>query len=86
MKTLHYNCVSGISGDMNLSALIDMGADETKLVSELRKLNLDDWCFSSAKAQKQGMHGFEYSISMDIPPMSVSFLKVPAKRVQGNKK
>lgn len=38
------------------------------------------------KAQKQGMHGYEYSISMDIPPMSVSFLKVPAKRAQGNKK
>ena len=62
MKTLHYNCVSGISGDMNLSALIDMGADETKLVSELRKLNLDDWRFSSAKAQKQGIWGTQVSI------------------------
>ena len=62
MKILHYNCVSGISGDMNLSALIDMGVDETKLVSELRKLNIDGWHLSSAKAQKQGIWGTQVSI------------------------
>ena len=52
MKILRYNCTSGISGDMNLSALIDLGANQDLLISELKKLNLDDWSLSSIKSQK----------------------------------
>ena len=33
------------------------------------------------KADKKAMHGLDYSISIDIPPMSVSYFKLPAKRV-----
>ncbi|MEH7415202.1 nickel insertion protein, partial [Neobacillus drentensis] len=42
MKTLYFDCFSGISGDMVLGALIDAGADPDLLVSELKKLKLDD--------------------------------------------
>ena len=39
------------------------------------------------KAEKQGMHGYDYSIAIDIPPMSVSFFKVPSRKGKnGNKK
>ncbi len=57
MKVLHYNCTSGICGDMNLSALIDIGVDEKKLVAELKKLNVDGWNISSIRAQKNGIWG-----------------------------
>jgi 1,4-alpha-glucan branching enzyme len=32
------------------------------------------------KAEKKPMHGYDYSVSLDIPPMSVSYFTLPAKR------
>ena len=43
MKILFYDCFSGISGDMNLGAMIDLGVDNKFLTSELYKLNLKGW-------------------------------------------
>lgn len=42
MKTLYFDCFSGISGDMVIGALIDAGADPDHLVKELKKLKLED--------------------------------------------
>jgi len=41
MKVLYYDCFCGISGDMNLAALIDLGVPKEYLISELSKLNLN---------------------------------------------
>ncbi len=41
MKVLYYDCFCGISGDMNLAALIDLGVPKEYLIRELSKLNLD---------------------------------------------
>ena len=43
MKILYYDCFSGISGDMNLGAMIDLGVDKSFLINELNKLNLKGW-------------------------------------------
>jgi len=57
MKILHYDCFAGISGDMNLAALIDMGVDVHLLSSELEKLNLKGWNLSAKKSLKNGISG-----------------------------
>lgn len=41
MKILYYDCFCGISGDMNLAALIDLGVPKEYLMQELAKLNLN---------------------------------------------
>ncbi|MFH1625274.1 MAG: nickel pincer cofactor biosynthesis protein LarC [Pseudomonadota bacterium] len=40
MKVAYFDCSSGISGDMILGALIDLGLPKTKLENELKKLSL----------------------------------------------
>lgn len=41
MRILYYDCFCGISGDMNLAALIDLGVPKEYLIEELSKLNLN---------------------------------------------
>ena len=41
MKIAYFDCFSGISGDMTLGALVDVGVDPGALKAELSKLKLD---------------------------------------------
>lgn len=62
MKILCYDCFSGISGDMNLGAMIDLGIDKTYLVNELNKLNLEGWELIVEKDQRHGIRGTKVTV------------------------
>lgn len=62
MKILCYDCFSGISGDMNLGAMIDLGIDKDFLINELNKLNLKGWELLVQKDQRHGIHGTKATI------------------------
>jgi len=42
MKIAYFDCFSGISGDMTLGAMVDVGVDPELLKSELAKLKLNE--------------------------------------------
>jgi len=62
MKILYYDCFSGISGDMNLGAMIDLGIDEQNLRNELSKLHLSGWNLRISREQRHGITGTKVSV------------------------
>lgn len=62
MKILYYDCFSGISGDMNLGAMIDLGIDESYLRKELEKLNVGGWELVITKDQRHGIKGTKVTV------------------------
>ena len=55
MKVLYLDCQSGISGDMTLSALIDLGADITYIREQLEKLPIDPFSLNVKQVDKKGI-------------------------------
>lgn len=62
MKELYYDCFSGISGDMNLGAMIDLGIDKEVLINQLNKLNLKGWDIKVEKDQRHGITGTKVTV------------------------
>ena len=57
MKTLYFDCSSGISGNMTLAALIEIIGDENYLVEQLKKLHIDGYTIDISKKVKNGITG-----------------------------
>ena len=56
-KILFFDCFSGISGDMTLGALLDLGLDRQTFLKELEKLHVEGYHISFDKAVKNGITG-----------------------------
>jgi hypothetical protein len=63
MRIAYFDCVSGISGDMVLGALLDAGADLHKLKSELSKLKISGFTLKAEKTTKKGLSGTRFFVS-----------------------
>jgi hypothetical protein len=78
-KILYYDCFAGISGDMNLAALLDVGVDADDLKAELRKLNLDGYEIQIQRAQKKGITGTQVQvITQETRPVHRSLAMIEA--------
>ncbi len=64
MRTLYLDIFSGLSGDMFLGALIDLGADLPKLERELRRLPLDGYHLHAARASKAAIEGVKFEVHL----------------------
>lgn len=65
MKVLYYDCFSGISGDMNLGAMLDLGVDQELLLEELGRLNLEEeYSIDIHRETKQGISGTRVEIQV----------------------
>ncbi len=61
-RTLYLDCFSGISGDMTVGALCDLGAAPAKLETELRKLSLGEVRFAFERQSRQGIGGTKFEV------------------------
>ncbi len=65
MKTLYLDIFSGISGDMFLGALIDLGVNPQKLGRELGKLKLDGYHLHVNEQEKNGIAGIKVDVHLE---------------------
>lgn len=64
MKTLYLDLFSGISGDMFVGALLDLGVDARALERELRKLKLEGYHLHVDRRQKSGIDGVKFDVHL----------------------
>jgi len=57
MRTLYLDCFSGISGDMFLGLLLDLGLSRKHLDQQLAKLPIDGFELKISREQRQGIEG-----------------------------
>jgi len=64
MKIAYFDCFSGISGDMTLGALVDLGLEPELLKGELSKLNLEGYNISFTKSSKHAITGTKAHVEL----------------------
>lgn len=56
MKILHFDCIGGISGNMIIGALLDLGISVSNFKNELYKINISDWKLQRQKIIRNGIN------------------------------
>jgi len=64
MKTLYLDIFSGISGDMFLGAMIDLGVDASALEAELAKLKLAGYQLHVGRKTKANIEGVKFDVHL----------------------
>lgn len=66
MKILYYDCFSGISGDMNLGAMVDVGVEFEYLRKMLDKLSVkNEFHLHISRKQKMGIEGTKIDVILN---------------------
>lgn len=64
-KTLYLECYSGISGDMTVGALLDLGADQSLLEEQLRSLPVSGFEIEIGRVKKSGLDACDFRVILD---------------------
>jgi len=64
-EILYLECCSGISGDMVVGALLDLGADEEVLGKALISLPLEDFHIEIKRVKKSGLDACDFRVCLD---------------------
>ena len=64
-KTLYLECYSGISGDMTVAALLDLGADREVLKESLKSLPVGGFRTEIIRVKKSGLDACDFSVILE---------------------
>ncbi|MDU6295400.1 nickel pincer cofactor biosynthesis protein LarC [Clostridium celatum] len=64
-KALYLECYSGISGDMAVAALLDLGADREVLETALSSLPIGGFEVEISRVKKSGLDGCDFNVILD---------------------
>ena len=65
MNKLYLECYSGISGDMTVGALLDLGADKIVLENALNSLPIDGFEIKISRVSKSGLDACDFDVRLD---------------------
>lgn len=64
-KCLYLECESGISGDMTVAALLDLGADEAALRKAMDSLPVKGFSIRVSRVKKSGLDACDFDVRLD---------------------
>jgi hypothetical protein len=67
MKIAYFDCFAGISGDMTVGALLDLGLELAVLKQELQKLPLDGYRLETTPVDKLGIRATQFRVLLPGP-------------------
>jgi len=75
MKTLYLDAFSGMSGDMFLGALIDLGIDLHAIETELKKLHVSGYTLTAERIAKSAIYGTNFDVVLDSGEKDHGFIE-----------
>ncbi len=67
-QTLYLECATGISGDMTVAALLDLGADPARLDAVLNSLRLEGFGYTIRRRLSHGIEGCDFDVRLTADP------------------
>lgn len=64
-NTLYLECASGISGDMTVAALLDLGADQEVLKKAVASLPVEGFSIEVSRVKKSGLDACDFLVRLD---------------------
>lgn len=64
-KKLYLECYSGISGDMTVAALLDLGADQNVLMEGLNSLKVDGYSIKIGRRDKNSISACDFDVILE---------------------
>src|SRR5258708_36541892 len=65
MRTLYFDCFSGISGDMTIGALLDLGLDFEYLKTELKKLPVEGYELKAGRVVRSNLSAMKFDVEVE---------------------
>lgn len=76
METIYIECYSGISGDMTIGALLDLGADREVLINGIKSLNICGFKINISKIRKNHLEACDFDVVLEDEEESEDYFKV----------
>ncbi len=64
-RILYFDCFAGISGDMSLGALTDLGLDPSAVIDEIRKLGVKGYDIEINKVNRFSISGTDVKVTLN---------------------
>jgi len=65
LSNLYIECFSGVSGDMFVAALLDLGANKEILLEGLKSLNIEGYDIKITNITKNGIYACDFNVILD---------------------